>query len=307
MRTTFSSVLFERAKIDDRIFLLVSDAGFSVFEEFSDNFPHRFLNIGIAEQNAVGIAAGLALSGFKPYIYNIAPFALMRCFEQIRVDMAYMKTNVKIIGAGGGFAYGPQGTTHHLIEDFAVVKVLPNMTVCAPADPIEMRQLLEQSFFTTSPMYIRIAKNNDPIIHNLEDKITIGKAFTLISGDDLEILTTGIIARRVKEWMPELSKQNVSAGLTVFPTVKPLDIDFLDDLIKTRKKILIVEEHNVIGGLGESICTHLFKNRAANKVKHLAIPDVYSHYVGSQNFVLDKYGLYAVPDIDRLFLEEKAP
>jgi transketolase len=301
MRTTFSSTLLEHAKNDKKIFLLSPDAGFSVFEKFVEQYPDRFLNTGIAEQNTVSVAAGLSLSGFKPYIYQIAPFALMRCYEQIRVDVAYMNLNVKIIGAGGGVAYGPAGATHHIIEDFAIAKVLPNMVVCAPADPLEMRQIMEQSFSLEAPMYIRIAKNNDPIIHNLEDKITIGKAFRLMQGSDLEILTTGVIARRIKEWLPELSGQGVSAGLTVFPTIKPLDVDFLDIIIGTKKKVLIVEEHSIIGGLGEGICAYFGQKNALNSVRHLGIQDIYSHYVGSQSYILDKFGLWVAPNIKKLF------
>jgi transketolase len=302
MRTTFSSVLVDRAKNDRNIFLLSPDAGFSVFEKFVEQYPDRFLNTGIAEQNTVSVAAGLALSGFKPYIYQIAPFALMRCYEQIRVDIAYMDLNIKIIGAGGGVAYGPAGATHHVIEDFAISKALPNMVVCAPVDPVEIRQIMEQSFSLEAPMYIRIAKNNDPPIHDPEDKISIGKAFRLMQGSDLEILTTGVITHRVKEWLPELSnKQGVSAGLTVFPTIKPLDTDFLDIIIGTRKKVLIVEEHNIIGGLGESICAYLGRKNAVNLVRHLGIQDAYSHYVGSQSYILGKFGLWAVPDIKELF------
>jgi transketolase len=301
MRTTFSSVLLEHAENDEKIFLLSPDAGFSVFEKFVERYPERFLNTGIAEQNTVSVAAGLALSGFKPYIYQIAPFALMRCYEQIRVDIAYMDLNIKIIGAGGGVAYGPAGATHHIIEDFAITKTLPNMVVCAPADPLEMRQIMEQSFSLEAPMYMRIAKNNDPIIHNPGDKINIGKAFRLIQGSDLEILTTGVIAHRVKEWLPELSRQGISAGLTVFPTIKPLDVDFLDIIVGTRKKVLIVEEHNIIGGLGESISAYFGRKNATNQVRHLGIPDAYSHYVGSQQYILDKLRLWAVPDIKELF------
>jgi transketolase len=301
MRTTFASLLYEQAKKDNKIFLLAPDAGFSVFEKFVEKFPDRFLNTGIAEQNTISVAAGFAFSGFKPYVYTIAPFVLMRCYEQIRVDMAYMKTNVKIIGAGGGFAYGAQGTTHHLIEDFAIAKVLPNMIVCAPADPIEMSQLLEQSFLNTSPMYIRMAKNNDPIIHEKDDKITIGKAFTLDHGNDLAILTTGIITHRIKEWLPDLGKQGISTEITVFPTIKPLDTEYLDGLIKSEKKVLIIEEHNTIGGLGESILAYMMKNDAKNTVRHLAIPDQYSHYIGSQAYVLEKFGLWNVPNIKELF------
>jgi transketolase len=145
MRTAFANFLQEAAQSDDRIFLLTPDMGFGVFESFAKQYPERFLNTGIAEQNTIGVAAGLALSGFKPYVYSIAPFALFRCYEQIRIDAAYMNTNIKIIGAGGGFAYGYSGATHHTIEDFAAAKVLPNMIVCAPADVVEAKQIFESS------------------------------------------------------------------------------------------------------------------------------------------------------------------
>ena len=301
MRTTFASVLTERAGFDEKIFLLTPDLGFSVFEQFAEKYPNRFLNIGIAEQNTVGIAAGLALSGFKPYIYSIAPFALMRCYEQVRLNLAYMKLNIKIIGAGGGVAYGPAGASHHIIEDFAITKVLPNLIVCSPADPIEAQQIFEQSLCTDSPMYIRLAKNNEPPVHNPNDIITIGKAFSIKKGDNLEILTTGTITGRIIEWLPELEKQGISAGLTVFPTIKPLDEEFLDKMIVEKKDILIVEEHNIIGGLGESICTYIGKKNAHNKIRHIGIQDTYSHYVGSQQFILDKFGMFAVPNIKELF------
>jgi transketolase len=301
MRTSFVNVLIEQAKLDDKIFLLAPDMGFSVFEPFIEKYPDRFLNTGIAEQNTIGVAAGLALSGFKPYVYSIAPFILMRCYEQVRVDAAYMQTNIKIVGSGGGVAYGPAGTTHHAIEDLAIAKVLPGMIVCAPADPIEARQIFEQSVCVDSPMYIRLAKNNESLIHGPEDKITIGKAFSLKKGKNLEILTTGTIAHRVMEWLPELDIQGVSSGVTVFPTIKPLDIACLETLIESEKKLLIVEEHNVVGGFGEGVCSYLAKQNAKNKIRHLAIPDVYSHCVGSQEFILNKFGLYDFPDIEKIF------
>jgi transketolase len=301
VRTSFVNVLIEQARLDDKIFLLTPDMGFSVFEPFIEKYPCRFLNTGIAEQNTIGVAAGLSLSGFKPYVYSIAPFVLMRCYEQVRVDAAYMQTNIKIVGAGGGVAYGPAGATHHAVEDLAIARALPGMIVCAPADPIEARQIFEQSLSVKPSMYIRLAKNNEPLIHDPGDKITIGKAFVLTEGKDIEILATGTITRRVMDWLPELKKQGLSAGVTVFHTIKPLDTDCLNVLIDFGKKILIVEEHNRIGGFGEGVCSYLAKQNAANKVRHLAIPDVYSHYVGSQSFILNKFGLDAVPNIEELF------
>ena len=301
MRTTFVSVLMEQAEYDDKIFLLTPDMGFSVFECYAKKYPMRFLNTGIAEQNTVGIAAGLALSGFKPFIYSIAPFVLMRCYEQIRLNAAYMKANIKIVGAGGGVAYGPAGATHHIIEDFAIIKVLPNIKICAPADPVEARQIFKQCISIESPMYIRLAKNNEPLVHAPDDVISIGKAFNLKSGDDIEIITTGTITYRVTEWLPELQEQGISAGLTIFHTIKPLDINYLDELIGTRKDILIIEEHNITGGLGESICLYMKEKDAKNRIRILGIPDKYSHYVGSQQLILNKYGLYNAPDINKIF------
>ena len=301
MRTTFITVLLEQAKLDDKIFLLTPDMGFSVFEPFIESFPDRFLNTGVAEQNAMGVATGLALSGFKPYVYSIAPFILMRCYEQIRLGAAYMEANIKIIGSGGGFAYGPQGTTHHIIEDFAIAKTLPGIIVCAPADPVEAKQIFEQSVSVSSPMYIRIAKNREPLVHNINYKITIGKAFRLREGDALEILTTGIITQRVCEWISELNNDGLSAGLTVFPTIKPLDTNYLDELINTKKDILVCEEHNKIGGLGESICSYMKQKDASNRVRLLGVQDRYSHYVGDQSYILEKMGLWNVPNIKSLF------
>jgi len=301
MRTAFINTLTEIARSDDRIFILTPDMGFSVFEGFAREFPRRFLNTGIAEQNTVGVAAGLSLGGFKPYIFSIAPFALMRCYEQVRIGAAYMETNIKIVGSGGGVSYGPAGATHHAIEDFAVAKALPNMIVCAPADPVEARRIFEQSAAIASPMYIRIAKNGDTVFHDSNDEITVGKAFRLARGNDVEILATGIITNRVREWLPELGKQGISAGLSVFHTIKPLDTAYLDDLAAAGSDILVCEEHNAVGGFGESVCSHLSQIDAPNRVRILGIPDKYSHYVGSQSYILEKMGLWNVPDIKALF------
>jgi len=212
-----------------------------------------------------------------------------------------METNIKIVGAGGGVSYGPAGATHHAIEDFAVAKALPNMVVCAPADPVEARRIFEQSAKIASPMYIRIAKNREPVFHNPNDEIMVGKAFRCSSGSDLEILSTGVIANRVREWLPELGKQGISAGLSVFPTIKPLDAAYLDDLAAAGRDILICEEHNAVGGFGESVCSYLSQKDAPNRVRILGIPDKYSHYIGSQSYILEKMGLWNVPDIKKLF------
>ena len=159
MRTAFVNTLIELAEKDENIYLLTGDLGFSVLEGFIQKFPERFINCGVAEQNMMGVAAGLALSGKKPYVYSIIPFVTMRCFEQVRNDICYQNLDVKIVGVGSGLAYGFLGATHHAIEDIAILRVLPNMTILSPGDPTEARELTLKSYQTKNPTYLRLNKS----------------------------------------------------------------------------------------------------------------------------------------------------
>ncbi len=165
MRKTFVKTLIELAEKDESIYLLTGDIGFNALEAFADKFPKRFINCGIAEQNMMGVAAGLALSGKKVYVYSIIPFVTVRCLEQIKNDVCFQNLDVKIVGYATGFSYGAQGTTHHAIEDVGVMRALPNMTVLSPADPSEERELILQSYKTKSPAYIRLDKGGERIIY----------------------------------------------------------------------------------------------------------------------------------------------
>ena len=190
MRKTFINTLVELARKDERIFLITPDIGYSVLEVFMNEFPNRSLNVGVAEQNAIGIAAGMALNGLIPYVYTINPFVCMRPFEQIRVDVAYMNTNVRIVGVGAGFSYGSAGATHHSIEDIAIMRALPNMTVVCPGDPWEVSEALKASVDFKGPMFFRLGKQGEPIINSLKSKFKIGKANTIRTGKDLHIIST---------------------------------------------------------------------------------------------------------------------
>ena len=182
MRKTFINTLVEEAKKDARIFLITPDIGYSVLEPFMEQFPERFLNVGVAEQNAVSIAAGLALSGMIPYVYTIAPFVTMRPFEQIRVDVAYMNTNVRIVGVGAGFSYGAAGATHHSIEDIAIMRAIPNMTVVCPGDPWEVREAVKQSLSYKGPIFLRLGKQGEPVINILIRFLKSEKQLQFIMG-----------------------------------------------------------------------------------------------------------------------------
>jgi len=281
----------ERARIDERIFLVTPDVGFSVLEKFRDEFPDRFLNVGIAEQNAIGVAAGLALSGYTPYVYSMIPFVTMRCFEQVRLDVAYMNLNVRLLGLGAGLTYGPQGATHHAIEDIAIMRALPNMTVCCPGDPIEARELIRQSYEYQGPIYFRLGKNNEPLIHAEDARIEIGKAVRISEGDDLALITTSNMLEQGKNWVEEWARQGKHATLISMHTIKPFDRETVLRLIEKKLPIVTLEEHNIIGGLGSAVAEVIAESGKAVKFKRIAIPDAYAHDVGSQKFLRETFGI----------------
>jgi transketolase len=277
--------------------------GFSVFEPFIEKFPDRFLNVGIAEQNAVGVSAGLALSGYKVYLYSIGPFVTMRCFEQVRVDIAYMNTNVKIVGVGGGLSYGPAGATHHAIEDVAIMRALPGMTVCCPGDPIETEQLVKYSLEFKGPMYIRLGKNGEPKIHAESDQIEFGRAAVIRKGFGFAVLAMGNMLETAKEWTESWIKEGYDPLLASMHTMKPFDEAFVRDLVEKDIPIVTLEEHNRIGGLASAVAEIAISCSKKAFIKSIAIDDIYSHYVGSQRFLRDRFGLSKRPDISKLFMK----
>jgi transketolase len=291
MRSTFIRCLRERARIDRRVFLITADMGFSVLEEFREECPDRFLNVGIAEQNAVGVAAGLALSGKVVYVYSIIPFLVMRSFEQVRNDVAYMNTNVRLVGVGAGFTYGAQGATHHAIEDIAVMRALPNMTVCCPGDPVETRELIERSFDHKGPMYFRLGKNGEPRIHPEGTKIELGKAVRVTEGDDLALITTSNMLEQGSKWVEEYAAEGTGVTLVSMPTLKPFDSETVLFFVERGIPIITLEEHNMVGGLGSAVAEVIAESGKAVSFRRVAIPDCYSHVVGGQHFQRQHVGL----------------
>lgn len=288
MRTTFINTLTEEAKTNENIYIITPDLGFSVLERFRDLFPKRFLNVGIAEQNAVGVAAGLALSGKIVYVYSIVPFVTMRCFEQVRVDVAYMNTNVRLVGVGAGLSYGPAGATHHSIEDIAVMRNLPNMTVCCPGDPLEVREIVRQSVNYQGPMYIRLGKNGEPMIHKENQKLIIGKAIQVTEGQDLIIITTSNMLEEGKQIVDMLRGKGKSVALVSMHTIKPFDIETVLNLIHQGIPMVTLEEHNIIGGLGSAVAEVIAESGQAVRFKRIGIKDIFCHEVGSQQYLRDK-------------------
>ena len=297
LRTAFIDTLRELARIDDRIFLLTADMGYSVFETFRDEFPDRFLNTGIAEQNTIGVAAGLASRGKIVFVYSIIPFVTMRCFEQVRLDLAYNFMNVKLVGVGAGLTYGSLGSSHHALEDIAIMRSLPDMTVLCPGDPIETRELIKRSYEYEGPVYIRLGKNGEPKIHPDETRIEIGKSITVLEGNDLALITTSNMLETGKKWVEEWKQDGVNVSLISMPSLKPFDSSTVKNLIDKEIPIITLEEHSVIGGLGSIISQVIATTGKPVKFQQIGINDKFSHVVGGHEFQRKKFMLDKKPSL----------
>lgn len=290
MRKTFINTLIELAHEDKDIVLITADMGFSVLEPFFEEFPERSINCGIAEQNAVSIASGLALAGKKPYVYTIIPFLVERAFEQVRLDVAYMNINVKLVGIGAGFTYGTAGATHHAIEDISLMRSLPNMTVCCPGDNNEAEQIIRQSIQNDKPMYIRIGRHNRGIFDN--HKIEIGKASVIKEGKDIAVIATSNMLPDAAGYCKKLEEEGRNPYFISMHTIKPIDKSLIEDLVNNGIEIHTLEEHSIIGGLGSAVAEVIAESGKGVKFKRIGIPDTFSHYVGSQKYIKQQFGLY---------------
>ncbi len=292
MRNAFAETMTSLAAEDRRLALLTGDIGNRLFDSFQHNYPDRFVNCGVAEANMVGVAAGLALAGMKPVTYTIASFATTRCLEQIRVDLCYHRVPVVIVGVGAGLAYAANGGTHHACEDIALLKALPEMTVLCPGDPWEVRQLLQAAIAQDGPVYIRLGKKGERVIHDGRPHITIGKSLIIKSGRDVCLISTGNMLSLVLETASLLEDQDISTQVVSMPTVKPLDQEFLREAFSKFSMIVTIEEHSSKGGLGGSIAEwqsehHVF----TSQLVCIGTDDVFLHEGGGHDFARDFFGL----------------
>lgn len=300
MRTAFIETLIQLAKKDDTVFLITPDMGYSVLEKFRDEFPNQFLNSGIAEQNTISVAAGLASSGYTVFVYSIIPFVTMRCFEQVRLDLAYNNTNVKLVGIGAGLTYGSLGASHHAIEDIAIMRSIPNMTVLCPGDPIETRELVKRSYEKNGPVYIRLGKNGEANIHDANIRIEIGKSIEITQGTDFALITTSNTLELGKQWTDEWKNENLSVSLISMPSIKPFDNSKINELLSKQIPIMTLEEHNLIGGLGSAVAEIIATSGKSIPFKRIGINDVFSHSVGSHNYQRKMINFNEKPSVDFL-------
>ncbi len=299
MRDAFVSSLYELAEQNSDVILLTGDLGFGVLTQFAERFPQQYINVGVAEQNLAGIAAGLALSGKRVLTYSIANFPTLRCLEQIRNDICYHDANVTIVAIGGGLSYGPLGFSHQATEDLAIMRALPNMTVVAPGHDREAAEATSALVELDGPSYLRLDRSA-PLPGSLPDppKFTLGRAVPhLDRGTDVLVLTTGAMLKTGAEAVDELDGESLGATLVSVPTIKPFDRDMLSEQLGRRFRLVVtVEEHSVIGGLGALVAEHMTKPglfESSRPLLSIGLPDVLPTVVGSQNHLRAHFGLDA--------------
>jgi transketolase len=288
MKGTFVNTIYDLASKDEDIIVMMGDAG-TEFNKFLDNIPSQLINMGIAEQNMMGVAVGLSRKGFIPFTYAIAPHLLARPYEQIRDDICLHNANVKIISVGSGLHFSTLGPTHHGLDDFSILKVLPNMTIFSPSNPREIKEMTKYAVKTKGPVYIRIGRATDA---GLEYGFKVGKAVCLKEGNDVTLFTTGAMVYDTYQAALELEKKRISARVINIHTIKPIDKNIILKAAEETKAILTVEEHLLEGGLGESIARVIMEEHDdIVKFKSIGIDDVFCSYYGTYEEVKDHYGL----------------
>ncbi len=290
-RGTFGKTLIEVAREMPEVVVTTADlADATKVREFSKTFPDRFFQIGIAEQNMVGVAAGLALYGKIVFATSFACFSSMRVCEQVRTDVAYPKLNVKIIGSHAGYVMGTLGTTHYAIEDIAIMRAIPNMVILSPADGAEVMKATYAAAKYDGPVYLRFTGGeNHPIIHSEEFDFEIGKAITLKEGKDLTIIGTGSLVAEAMDAARLLEKDGISARVLDMHTLKPLDADAVRKAAGETGMIFTAEEHNVIGGLGSAVAEVMAEAGSAAKLVRIGTQDEFVH-IATYPTLLDRCG-----------------
>ena len=294
MRNEFAKTITELALKKKDIVLLAGDIGNKLFDDFKKNNPKRFYNCGVAESNMTGVASGLAASGYRPVTYTITPFNPSRCFEQIRLDICYPNLPVIIVGTGSGLSYASLGATHHSMEDISILRTLPNLQIICPGDKKEVKEALIKAYKSKKPTYIRIGKKGEPLVHIKKPKFEIGKSIILKTGKHLSILGVGNALPIAKECNDILRKKKIYSNLISFHTAKPLDHHLLKRLFKSKKIIVVIEEHGLIGGVGSGILEWASDNGFdARSVIRFGGPDKFLTGCGNQNEARNYIGLTA--------------
>lgn len=271
MRTAYLDTLYELAQKDKRVYALISDNGAIVYDKYRRDLPQQYLNLGISEANMIGMAAGMASCGKIPFAYTIGAFLAYRAFEFIRNDVCLQNQNVKIVGTGAGQVYSALGPTHHSTEDLGGLRSLPNLTIVCPASPLEVRKATKAAYEHEGPFYLRLGTNKETEIYEKDYAFQIGKAVTLVDGKDITLISTGSILEEVLDAAGKMQGEGIHARVINMHTIKPIDREAVIKAVEETGKIITVEDHDVIGGLGSAVAEVLAEYGKAIKFKRMGL------------------------------------
>jgi transketolase len=293
VRRAFVSTLTELAGQDERVVLLTGDLGFMALEPFADRFPRRFFNVGVAEQNMVGLSTGLAEAGLIPFVYSIVTFATLRAYEFIRNGPVLHQLPVRVVGVGGGFEYGPAGPTHHGLEDVAVMRVQPGMRVIAPADHEQMASALRATWDLPGPTYYRIGKDDRTLVPNLGGRFALDRVELIRDGGDLLILALGPIAAPAAAAAERLAEQGIECAVGVIAGLNPPPRAYLTALLARFGSVLTAEAHYVAGGIGSLVAEIVAEERLGCRLVRCGVSAPSDGLSGSQAWLEERSGLSA--------------
>jgi len=287
VRNAFSNALVAAAKADERVLLITGDHGYALFDEFRHLFPNQYINAGIAEQNMVGVAAGLAKSGFRPVVYALSAFSPIRVLEQIKLDVCCDELPVLFIGDGAGMVYSTLGVSHQSAEDIAALRALPHMRILSPADSHEMKAAMELAFQTSAPIYLRMGKSDLGPVHDAPPKLEWGRLLPLSAGNGpiVFVATGSMVTLAVK-----LAQDWPGSAVWSAPFLKPLDVDSLMTACRPHRIVVTLEEHNILGGLGGAVAEILSQEHPL-PICRLGVPDRFSRFCGSYPYLMREHGL----------------
>lgn len=306
MRRTCVNMVHTLAKSDDRVVFIGSDLSPGLLSEMDEEFPGRHYMEGVSEANVIGMSAGMAMDGFTPFVNTIATFITRRCYEQVALDLCLHDLPVRLIANGGGLVYAPLGPTHLAVEDIAIMRALPNMTVTAVSDSDEMVRLMEATTDWPHPIYIRLGKGGDPIVSEAARGFEIGKAIVMhgdaVAESDVLLISTGVMTARTLEAAARLAQEGVRAVVLHVHTIKPLDEVQILELSARANHVVVVEEHFIHGGLGSAVAECLSSQAQSRTVTRLGIPDMFPDRYGSQDDLLSYFGI----DTDGIYERTRA-
>jgi transketolase len=308
-RANYGQALLEIASNHENLIAASADLGVSSgLDRFMKTYPERFINVGIAEQNLIGVSSGLTREGFVVFATSFAPFLTMRALEQIRMNLGYMESNVKIVSLGAGLAMGFLGNSHFGLEDLAVIKTIPGITILTPADGVELYKSIEWAYLNDGPVYIRLTGSPAyESIYGTNMEFDPGKVNSIFQGGEILVIAHGSILSNAKKAVSSLISSGIDVGLIGLSCLKPIPKQDLISNLKRYQKVLVVEEHSKIGGLNQDIASLIVEENLQIKMDYIALPDEFGP-TGSHEYLLDFHGLSAIKleaTIKELYLQEK--